>query len=226
MIDADRIHSETDCMENDKFWRWVCSRPAHDTPRGDFIRDTRDLIDMDISPGSRMHRACEEATREYRALCRQWDNAGHPDAPPMSRYNQRNRATDDRDDRLLAEQVTYERRRVSPMGRRVPDQYSPRSTGGPFSEISQRESWDHEVRKSAYSRARALWHDGATLAMPPRMLRSKITGKAPSWAERPVRLAAAEQAISMMLDDGVLQPTGDDRVVLVQDPNDCRYDRP
>ena len=190
------------------------------------MRDTRSLIDMDISPESRMYRACEEAQREYRTLCRQWDNAGRPDAPPTSRYNQWDRATDARDDRLLAEQVTHERRRVSPMGRRVPDQYAPRSTGGPFSETSQGELWDHEVRKSAYSRARALWHHGATLAMPLRMFRSKITDKASSWAERPVRLAAAEQAISMMLDNGVLQPTDDDRVVLVKDPSDCRYDLP
>ena len=75
-------------LDNSKFWRWVCSRRAHDTPRGDFIRDTRFLVEIDIDPESRLGRACEDAKREYRRLRRQWDNAGCPDAPPTSRYYQ------------------------------------------------------------------------------------------------------------------------------------------
>ena len=28
------------------FWHWVAARRATDTPNGDFVRDTRDILDM------------------------------------------------------------------------------------------------------------------------------------------------------------------------------------
>ena len=50
------------------FWAWVCARRAHDNPRGDFIRDTRELVRMGINPGERIVGACAEALEEYDKL--------------------------------------------------------------------------------------------------------------------------------------------------------------
>ena len=50
------------------FWRWVCSRHAYDNPRGDFIRETRDLVRMGIDPETRIDSACNEALQEYSRL--------------------------------------------------------------------------------------------------------------------------------------------------------------
>lgn len=52
------------------FWQWVCQRRAFDNPRGDFIRDTRDLVDAGIDPETRIHRlrSNPEAERQYRRL--------------------------------------------------------------------------------------------------------------------------------------------------------------
>ena len=55
------------------FWQWVAMKQARENPRGDFIRDTRLLIHVGKNPGSRLWSACEEARREYRKLCRQWE---------------------------------------------------------------------------------------------------------------------------------------------------------
>lgn len=42
--------------QTDEFWDWLVKRPVTDTPRGDFIKDTLDLIEMGIDPRSRLHR--------------------------------------------------------------------------------------------------------------------------------------------------------------------------
>ena len=38
------------------FWKWVANRPDGDDPEGDFVRDTRDLIEMGIDPETRVGR--------------------------------------------------------------------------------------------------------------------------------------------------------------------------
>lgn len=58
---------------NDPFWRWVVSRKAGDDPRGDFIRDTRDLLNNGGDPEPRIATACPEAQAEYERLRRQYD---------------------------------------------------------------------------------------------------------------------------------------------------------
>lgn len=55
------------------FWAWVASRRAHQNPRGDFIRDTRDLLAAGIDPSTRIVGACEEARREHEKLRREWE---------------------------------------------------------------------------------------------------------------------------------------------------------
>ena len=62
------------------FWQWVAMKQARENPRGDFIRDTRVLIHVGKNPGSRLWSACDEARREYRKLCRQWETKVQP--PP------------------------------------------------------------------------------------------------------------------------------------------------
>lgn len=61
------------------FWKWVCARKAHDNPRGDFIRDTRDLMKMGIDPETRLDRLrenqegmkqCRKLRQECEAECR------------------------------------------------------------------------------------------------------------------------------------------------------------
>ena len=62
----------------DPFWQWVAMKQARENPRGDFIRDTRVLIHVGKNPGSRVWSACDEARREYRKLCRQWELRSAP----------------------------------------------------------------------------------------------------------------------------------------------------
>lgn len=47
--------------EIESFWSWVCSRRAHDNPRGDLIRDTRCLVGAGVDPSTRLISACSEA---------------------------------------------------------------------------------------------------------------------------------------------------------------------
>lgn len=57
--------------------RWVAGRRAHDNPRGDFIHDTRDLLDM-LDNGTidedrvlaRLASACYPARQEWEKLKR------------------------------------------------------------------------------------------------------------------------------------------------------------
>lgn len=57
------------------FWEWVCARKAHDNPRGDFIRDTRDLMKMGIDPETRLDRLREnrEGMKQYRKLRQEYE---------------------------------------------------------------------------------------------------------------------------------------------------------
>ena len=53
-------------------WTWIASRRAGDNPRGDFIRDTRELLAANVDPGARIDSACDEAIRQYERLERQY----------------------------------------------------------------------------------------------------------------------------------------------------------
>ena len=59
------------------FWDWVGSRRAHDNPRGDFIRDTRDLLNAGVHPGERLMMACQPVRAEYERLQRQYERLAH-----------------------------------------------------------------------------------------------------------------------------------------------------
>ena len=62
-------------MNTSDFWQWVCKRKAFDNPRGDFIRDTRDLMDAGIDPDTRLHRLSSnpEGERQYRKLLKNYE---------------------------------------------------------------------------------------------------------------------------------------------------------
>lgn len=76
------------------FLRWVAARRAHDNPRGSFIRDTRDLLevyDTASNPDhilsyieSRASEACIEAKAEGYRLERRWKKEL---GLPHGRYN-------------------------------------------------------------------------------------------------------------------------------------------
>lgn len=51
-----------------RFWKWVSKRKAGRNPRGDFIRDTRDVIEMGANPDEKIIGACNEAKDEYDKL--------------------------------------------------------------------------------------------------------------------------------------------------------------
>jgi hypothetical protein len=57
---------------SDDYWNWVASRRAFDNPRGDFIRDTRDLLRLGKNPGSQRMMSAE-AREEYERLKRQYE---------------------------------------------------------------------------------------------------------------------------------------------------------
>ena len=61
-------------MNTSEFWQWVCKRKAYDNPRGDLIRDTRDLVDAGINPETRRHRlrSNPEGEREYQKLLKDY----------------------------------------------------------------------------------------------------------------------------------------------------------
>lgn len=52
----------------DEFWGWVVSRRARDNTRGDFIRDTRDLLRIGKDPGARITIGCQEARDEFHGM--------------------------------------------------------------------------------------------------------------------------------------------------------------
>ena len=54
----------------ERFWVWVESRKAGGNARGDFIRDTRDLLSMDIDPDTRLHGGVSRAQEEHDILWR------------------------------------------------------------------------------------------------------------------------------------------------------------
>ena len=55
------------------FWNWVASRRAHDNPRGDFIRDTRDRLADGNDPDKPLACADSVALGEYDRLHKQWE---------------------------------------------------------------------------------------------------------------------------------------------------------
>ena len=48
----------------DKFWDWVVKRRVTDTPRGDFIEDTRSLVGAGKDPRERLDRLRENPEGE------------------------------------------------------------------------------------------------------------------------------------------------------------------
>lgn len=54
------------------FWNWVCNRRTDDHPRGDFIRDTRILLEIGTNPSTRLFSASTEAVQEYIELRTRW----------------------------------------------------------------------------------------------------------------------------------------------------------
>ena len=61
-------------MSIDPFWKWVADKPDADTPRGDFIRDTRHELGSGRDPDIAIVAACSEAREQYRALRLEWWN--------------------------------------------------------------------------------------------------------------------------------------------------------
>lgn len=58
------------------FIEWVCTRKAHDNPRGDFIRDTREVKACgfdDSQMEDAVLRGCKEAIDIYHQLRREFD---------------------------------------------------------------------------------------------------------------------------------------------------------
>lgn len=68
------------------FWKWVTGRRAHDNPRGDFIRDTRDLVKAGLDPGPRILGAPTEVRAEYERLLREFarSESGIPEERTMT----------------------------------------------------------------------------------------------------------------------------------------------
>ena len=59
-------------FQTDDFWHWVAALDDGDDPRGDFIRDTRWLLENDLSPGTRTGRAAQPARHEHHLLICEW----------------------------------------------------------------------------------------------------------------------------------------------------------
>ena len=62
------------------FVEWVVTRKAGDNPRGDFIRDTRFVVECGRASEDeirmRMRTSCWEAAKEYQRLFRQFIREG------------------------------------------------------------------------------------------------------------------------------------------------------
>ena len=56
----------------EKFWVWVGNRKAGDNPRGDFIRDTREILSADTDPDHRLGHAVSRAQKEHDLLWRRY----------------------------------------------------------------------------------------------------------------------------------------------------------
>ena len=76
--------------ERQRFWAWVASRRDGDNPRGDFIRDTRDILNSiypDMrNPDNSIMEACAEADAEYRMLQREWKRSENKKNKPHTDY--------------------------------------------------------------------------------------------------------------------------------------------
>ena len=59
----------------DFFWAWICAQADGDDPRGDFIRDTRDLVRIGIDPDTRLYRVEGVVEKEYDRLRREYNKA-------------------------------------------------------------------------------------------------------------------------------------------------------
>ena len=82
------ITTDYDTNPEAAFWHWVCNRKAGDNPRGDFIRDTRDLLEAgEESPDGKLFTASTEVIQEFIKLRVQWaaENGVHPaDYTPLA----------------------------------------------------------------------------------------------------------------------------------------------
>ena len=66
------------------FWEWVAARQDPETPRGDFIRDTRFLVEAGLEPCERVHRLGDnpEGMKAYNRLRGEWNRASGYQPPP------------------------------------------------------------------------------------------------------------------------------------------------
>ena len=60
-------------IENYEFWEWVIMRKAHQNPRGDFIRDTRSVINAGNDPNAALDGAYGPARDEHDKLWKRWN---------------------------------------------------------------------------------------------------------------------------------------------------------
>ena len=67
-----QITTDYDTNLQAAFWNWVCNRRVGDDPRGDFVRDTRILLEVGKDPGTRLGEASTEAVHEYIKLRTRW----------------------------------------------------------------------------------------------------------------------------------------------------------
>ncbi len=76
--------------ERQRFWAWVASRCPGVNPRGDFIRDTRDILNSiypDMrNPDNAIMKACAGADAEYRMLQREWKRSENKKNKPHTDY--------------------------------------------------------------------------------------------------------------------------------------------
>lgn len=70
------------------FFAWICARKAHDNPRGDFVRDTRDMMPrkgiVDESRiNTRLYAACDEAREAFYRLADEYQRATGTKLPTL-----------------------------------------------------------------------------------------------------------------------------------------------
>ena len=80
------------------FWSWVGGRNAGDNPRGDFIRDTKSLLDAGINPDTRLDRAVERAEEEHDLLWRRYAKENNLAQAVLERYLLIHQEVDDQDE--------------------------------------------------------------------------------------------------------------------------------
>lgn len=71
-------------IDHVEYWNWVISRRAHNNPRGDFIKDTRDILAAGYDPNLKIQMGSSQAQEEDEKLYRKWISLGNN--PQARRY--------------------------------------------------------------------------------------------------------------------------------------------